>query len=483
MQNMHTIIKNVVTFANSKKEIQMRKFKFFVFAIGSLLFLMASCLNVDEDEDLDNWKKGNAQIASFSLRHDSIEGLSKVKFTIDQLNNRIFNKDSMPYGTVIDRKVLCDINYDIGTVDVYFMGILFVEQLSGDSIWGTVDSVDFSAPVMITVYPVDGLSTKTYEAKLNVHQVNPDSMEWYKYSDLISGKTFQDMKVIAFQGLYYMYVFENGVYSLYKTEIADMINWTKVSLSGFPDDAILSQIVEFEGDLYVMSEQGVLYSLPAGQNQAEEQLWSQVMEIPVIKTLLGSLPENNITGRTSVLSCIAEIDDVLSFISLNRDMEWKIGTVVPETFPVSGFGAFNFESMYHTRLAIATGRDMKNNLSNKAWSTMDGLSWASLTNERATFSAREGAAVSYYDKCFFVVGGIDASGNALNDIFYSKDQGVNWSDTAYVMPEDCTPRGFSSVIVDENNYMLLFGGKAGNDRNVLNELWRGRINRLGFGKE
>ena len=461
-----------------KKEIQMRKFIFCVFTIGSLLSFLASCINVDEEVVIEEWMIGNAQIASFSLKNDSIAGITDVKFTIDQINNRIFNKDSMPYGTVIDRKVLCDVSFDIGASN-----ILFVEQLTGDSIWGIVDSIDFSAPVMITVYSLNELSSKTYEAKLNVHQVNPDLMVWYKYSDLVAGKTFQDMKVIPFQGSYYMYVSENSTHKLYKTDVTDMVDWTEVLLSGFPDNAVLSQITEFDGDLYVISQQGALYSFTSEQNLTEEQLWVQVPEIPVIKTLLGYLPDNYISGRVSVISCIAEIDEDLHFISIDKNMECKIGKKMPETFPVSGFCGFNYESMYHTRLTIATGRDVRNNLSNKAWSTMDGLSWASLTNDGEAFSAREGAAVSYYDNSFFVVGGIDDSGNALNDVFVSKDQGINWSDTAYVMPEEFTPRGFSSVIIDENGYMLLFGGKAGNDINVLNELLGGRINRLGFRKE
>ena len=441
------------------------------------MFLITSCLGIDE-EVVNEWDMGNAQISSLLLLNDSIEGLQNVKFTIDQLNNKIFNKDSMPYGTVIDRKVLCEVSFDVGAIS-----ILFVEQLTGDSVWGINDSVDFSAPVMISVYPNNGLTIKTYEAKLNVHQVDPDLMAWHKYSDLIAGKTFQDMKVLQFQGAYYMYVSENSTYRLYKTDIVDMENWTEVSLSGFPDNAVLSQITEFGGDLYVISDQGALYSFASEQSLTEEQLWAQVPEIPVIKALLGNLPENHISGRVSVLSCIAEIDNSLCFISIDKNMGCKRGKEMPETFPVSGFGGYNFEAMYNPRLFIATGRDINNNLSNAAWSTMDGLSWASLTNDKETFSAREGAAVSYYDNCFFLIGGVDDSGNALSDVYISKDQGVNWSDTAYVMHEDFTPRGFSSVIIDENDYMLLFGGKAGDDRNVLNELWGGRINRLGFRKE
>ncbi|MDR0575411.1 MAG: DUF6242 domain-containing protein [Tannerella sp.] len=442
--------------------------------MGGLFFLVSSCLGNDEDE-IDDWALGNAQIASFSLSNDSIAGLSNVKFTIDQLNNKIYNKDSMPYGITIDKKVLASVGYDNTSYGV--MNILFVEQATNDSIWGVSDSIDFSAPVMITVYSYNGLSTKTYEAKLNVHQVNPDTMIWYKYADIMSGKTFQNMKVLLYDKFYYLYVSENAGYNLYKSDVFDMANWEKLTLSGFPGKAMLSRITESEGNLYVVSESGDLFYSTDGQ------AWSQMNNNMPIKALLGSLPASAVTGRYPVLSCITVVDDVLRFVSIDKNNTYTLGGEVPETFPLSGFGNFNYETMYHPRLVLASGRDSKNNLSNKAWATMNGTTWASLSNGEVTFSAREGAAVSYYDDCFFVVGGIDPSGVALKDIFYSKDQGVTWTDTTYVMAEEYAARGFSSVIIDKDNYMLLFGGKAASDANVLNELWRGRINRLGFGKD
>ena len=466
----------------------MGKIKFCGLLIGGLLFLMSSCLDGSDDDGIDDWRLSNAQISSFSLENDSIAGLSAVRFTIDQLNGKIFNKDSMPYGTALDRKLLCYLGWDSGNLGV--ARVLFVSQATGDSVWWTAnDSIDFSAPVKIIVDSHDGISTKTYEAKLNVHQVDPDTMVWHK-SNLIYGKTFEDMKVLSCGDSYYMYVEENDAYRLYITDKSDVLNWKEVSLSGFPDKAILSQITDFEGDLFMISESGELYCSTAEQNSLEEQSWSRFGNVS-LKALLGYIPENKITGRSSVLSGIMEASipvlsgvegsNSLYFVSIDKNQSLSVGSRVPETFPLSGFGSLNYESMYTPRLVIASGRDSKDNLSDNIWSTLDALSWALLSN--MSFTPREGAALSYYDNCFFVVGGIDASGAALNDIYYSKDHGLNWLDTGYVMAEEYTARGFASVVVDKNNYMMLFGGKAGKDNNVLNELWRGRINRLGFGKE
>ena len=460
------------------------------------MLLLSSCLGGNSNSGIDDWTLGNAQIASFVLSSDSVPGLSNVKFTIDQLNSKIFNRDSMPYGTEIKEKIFCDLKFDDQNLGVG--NILFVSQSTGDSVvWtSSSDSIDFSAPVTITVTPYDGLSKKIYEAKLNIHQENPDTMVWHKYSGLITGKTFKDMIVIPFDGSYYMYALEKDIYRLYKSDTKNTDDWNEIALNGFPEKAVLSQITEYEGDLYAISEDYTLYCSYAGQNSEEEQNWMVVDGVPAIKTLLGCLSDNIVSGRASVLSGIALEDETLHFISINKNNEWEIGSAIPEKFPVSGFGSLDYETMYHPRIIVTAGRDSNDELSNNVWSTMDGLSWTLLTTKVAVFSPREGASLFYYDNNLFIIGGIDSSGKALKDICYSKDQGINWiceiisddpEDTStkyyYKMPSDYFSRGFTSAIVDQNNYILLFGGKAGDDKNVFNDLWRGRINRLGYGKE
>ena len=460
------------------------------------MLLLSSCLGSSSDNGIDDWTLGNAQIATFVLSSDSVAGLSNVKFTIDQLNGKIYNKDSMPYGTVINDKVFCTLTFDDQNLGI--ANVLFVSRSTGDSVWwsSNSDSIDFSAPVTITVTPHDNMSKKIYEAKLNIHLENPDTMLWSKYSGLVAGKTFKDMKVIPYNGSYYMYVLEKNAFHLYKSETTNIGDWSEISLNGFPDNAVISQVTEFDGDLYVISEDDSLYCSSVEQNLSDGQNWSVVKDMPSIKALLGSLSDNNVSGRTPVLTGITDVDDALHFISVNKNKEWETGTAVPETFPVSGFGSFEYETMYHPRIIVAAGRDSNDKLSNNVWSTMDGLSWTLLTTSVAAFSPREGVSLFYYDNKVFIIGGIDDTGKALKDICYSKDQGINWiceiksDDTEdnsttyyYKMPTSYSSRGFTSVIVDQNNYILLFGGKAGKDKNVLNELWRGRINRLGFGKE
>ena len=122
-------------------------------------------------------------------------------------------------------------------------------------------------------------------------------------------------------------------------------------------------------------------------------------------------------------------------------------------------------------------------MTSASWATDDGMVWAQLTaKDTAYFDKQEGVAVTEYDGKFFMLSGINESGKATSDIYLSRDGGISWnvSDTLVVMPQDFKARGYSSIHVDDEQFMYLFGGKETTDSNVLNQIWRGRINRLGF---
>ena len=77
-----------------------------LFIAGCCALLLSSCLGSDDTQY--EWSK-DCQILSFSLSNDSIPGLKDVVFTIDQVDGKIFNIDSMPYGTKLDEKVICTV--------------------------------------------------------------------------------------------------------------------------------------------------------------------------------------------------------------------------------------------------------------------------------------------------------------------------------------------------------------------------------------
>ena len=460
----------------------LMKNRIVLFIAGCCALLLSSCLGSDDTQyELSR----DCQILSFSLSSDSIPELEDVVFTIDQLTGRIFNIDSMPYGTKLDEKVICKVQL---ASTVYTCQVM--QEAVGDTIyWNLEDSLDFSKSVKFVNTLWDGETTKAYLAQVNIHQVVPDSMVWNIYKEDITDGAVKEEKVVVFgegnDESYYMYtqpVNASEGYQLYRSAVTDGRNWTKLAVSGLPAGEIrLSQITAYEDAFYAVTTKGVLYSSADGQN------WSAVENTPVIKALLGAIDvDDDFTAagkQPSALSAVIDKDGTLVYGYMNEAKEWNEGTLLNEGFPLIGFGSLSYNSMYRARLLVVAGRDKDDRLTNTAWSTENGKVWAKLTDdEAAPFDKQEGVAVAEYDDKMFLLSGIDEAGKASSDIYLSRDGGVNWSvsDTLVVMSPEFKARGFSSIYVDKDNYMYLFGGKETNSSNVLNQIWRGRINRLGF---
>lgn len=455
----------------------LMKNKIVLFITACFTFVLSSCLKSDEYPSVEYIK--NCQIKSFSLSNDSVAGLSDVKFTIDQLTGQIFNIDSMPYGTKI-KNVVCKVEY----VSSYSLqGVEVSPDAFADSTyyWNGTDSINFSKSVRFLVHAYDGLATKVYRAQVNIHQVVPDSMVWGKYADPMVDIALKEQKVVPYEyngsESYFMYVkpAQSGKpYQVYQTSVADPKNWKLLSLSGLPSDGVrLSQITEYNGALYVPTTGGTLYTSVDGLD------WAAVENAPSVKYIFGEVKEG--TKQSSALATVADQDGTLTFYAMNKSGEWLSGNAVPALFPLTGFGSIQFGAMYHEYLLIAQGRDKDNGLTNTSWATMDGKTWALMGSpSQSGLTKREGVMMANYADKFFLIGGLDASGKGLKDIYNSIDNGITWSkvDTMVVLPADYVGRGFSSIVVDKQNFVNIFGGKTAPGSNELNQLWRGRINRL-----
>ncbi len=448
------------------------------FIVGCLVYFLSSCLGGDDSTEYVVDK--NCQISAFSLKHDSVPGLSSVKFTIDQLTGRIFNADSLPYGTVIG-KVVCTLSYMGNSV----IGNTVMQQATGDTLyWNGTDSLDFSKPVKFTTVAYDGVTTKSYMAQVNIHQQMPDSMVWSLFSNQITGIRMKEQRVIthSYQGVdsYLMYVrpSDNSAYRLYQAPVSDARNWNEITLSGLPASGIpLAQVTAYNGLLYLPSSSGVLYQSEDGQ------VWTVADAGMNVYYLFGIVKEAQ--NQPAILAGIVDKEGTLTFAAMNTAKEWTMGDAVPAGFPVTGFGNAGYYSMYHEYLMVAGGRDKDNQLLNSVWSTANGTNWVKMTDDEATnFGKREGVMLTAYDDKYFLIGGLTADGKGSKDMYTSIDRGINWAlqDTLVILPDAYTGRGFSSIQVDKDQYMFIFAGKTGQGTDELNEIWRGRINRLGFDK-
>lgn len=98
---------------------------------------------------------------------------SGYPMTIDQVNNRVYNVDSLPYGVHPERIIFSTFTVKDGAMAVVVPGT------TRDTIYAPADSLDFSkGPRTFNLYGADGVSRRSYEVDVRVHKQKTDSVTW-----------------------------------------------------------------------------------------------------------------------------------------------------------------------------------------------------------------------------------------------------------------------------------------------------------------
>ena len=251
-------------------------------------FALSSCLDSDDNYEFSS----DATIHAFGI--DTIHG-KHYKFTIDQLNRLIYNRDSLPVGsdTIIDRILI-----DTMTVTGWI-----TSGSPTDTVFVMSDSVDLrpamnnDAGMLFKAHAADGVTVREYKLKVNVHLQDPDSLVWtdmQKRGNIFSNTiNLGQQKAVVLGDELFVYTSNS---TAYKTSTApDKYNWSKVNVSNLPSDVKLTSAVEYNNALYMVTESKRVFSSTNGG------AWTEV-------TTLGDNVIVLINGFSDRLSGIVEIN-------------------------------------------------------------------------------------------------------------------------------------------------------------------------------
>lgn len=152
-----------------------------IFAVGLLAStaFFSSC-NDDNTDTETELIYGSTQVKSFKLKANTniLSGLDSVFFSIDHTSAQIFNADSLPLGTPLNKMVV-----QITTDGCSVVELNVPRKNDTDTVinylTNSTDSIDFSnGPVRLHVVSYDGNSQRDYTVKVNVHTMVPDSLYW-----------------------------------------------------------------------------------------------------------------------------------------------------------------------------------------------------------------------------------------------------------------------------------------------------------------
>ena len=448
------------------------------------LFLFASCVD-SINSSTDTILSTDAQIKSVSLLvKDSVtKSLDKVFFSINQKDGIIENLDSLP---VSAKTSLAKLKYKYIKVKMDFVGaskVMIVYGGGGQPFeYPKVDSIDFTQIVKIEVTAADGVTLKTYEFKLNIHNQDPEVLNWKSIA--FSGwntTPYHTHKTVAFKTEFLTYLKGENSIQLFASDMSDGAVWqSRTSALQLTETAQIESMTLFANKLYVTTSAQELWA------SADGLAWSKV-ELPnAIYSIYGSIVTQSGTNQLIVLS--KENGNYrLAAVSETGNLTFRGDDILPDDFPVSGFGRINKAIGLSEKLTIIAGKDKSDKLLNSVqqiyWDNSGFHCAYNIENGNNWFPAIEAPNAYFYDNKMVISCGRDLT-KEYKTSYYSTNYGLSWAeDSTHLFPTAYSERANCSVIVDSQNFIWIFGGQnkfVDRTFDGINEIWRGKLNRLGF---
>lgn len=408
-----------------------------------LTVTIASCLG---DNDTIEYSSDDT-VHAFQL--DDIYGVN-YKFSIDQINRRIFNQDSVPVSadTIINRILIKTLT----TVSGYVT--------TGDTLLVMSDSIDFTKsmtdPMKIKVYSADGGSTREYSIEVRRHLQDPDSLHWTKRANSFAGAPVNNQKIAVMGDN--LVIFTSNT-TAYTSPLSDGQNWQEAAVSNLPANIKLNSLTFCKDRLYIVTEDGKVFNTT---NAAGTQ-WTESASLSGnIITLVAAFPEN--------LVGIVNDNGTPKFCVTNTDMtSWQTGEEVHSDFPLENLSSTVFPKRTNPNLyqAILAGRSTGD--ITMPWFSDSGLSWTPLDDGSTTKKLpgmNRPTVMHYNDQLYGFSEQLDS--------LYNSQEGITWNKIKQkvVFPEDMPKNTNYSMTMDKDNFIWLVQNNG--------MVWRGRINRLGF---
>ena len=487
-----------------------------VFAVSA--FVGCNSSDYTPAEDLSS----SVAVYSFKLSKDDsvLTNLDTVFFSIDLVNGRIFNADSLPFGTKTDKLVPV-----INVVSGASAATLTWKDSSGKDttsnyITNSTDTVDFSnGPVTLKLTSLSGLAQKDYSIEVNVHKHKTDSMVWSQAALRklpTSFSTPKAQRTVQTSSAIYTLTSDGTAFCMASTDTPASDRWDLKTVA-LPAGADINSFTGADNSLYILASGHLYRSTDGGASWSDTGETWQHIYCAYGDGAVGARHDSD--GWKSV-----------SYPS-------KATTTLPEGMPVSGTSqtsAYKFPMSQKHQVLFVGGKKADGTMSADTWA-YDGSTWANISVKPLPKGLGDMTVVPFFifktnnifvvtkESVLLAFGGND--GTEPNDsVYISNDYGMNWSkgsslmqlpdyvpamssaqayvyestlssrsgygwesfETAYRIPAGAIYYGYptlsrATTAVDswQSPYIYVFGGTA-TDGSLYDTLWRATINRFTF---
>lgn len=438
--------------------------------------VVTSCL---DDEEYEYEYSADASITAFSINNietkyqATVDGKdttltatvtgTNYPFAIDQNQGLIYNVDSLPVGTDIS-KVVPEISAD---------GYVFIAAET-DSIWEEGDSLDFRQPILFKVMSAQGSYGRTYTAKINVHQQDPNEMGWSRFNSNFSSEIGRQKAVYFNQQILVFAEQENQV-AITMANQDNGSEWTSLQPIDIPVKADYASAIAWNGSLYILAD-NELYTSTNGIS------WTKADTQQKMSSLTAAIDE----GHEKKLIGVT-VDNL--YAETTDGSTWTTYATIPEDFAKEVYSYAYYplatnNALY--RIVLLGQNDIENSSNNIVWSQLASEhEWTPLSMEENNNACpnMSNAGMIHYNGLLYAFGGPgknDSSVKAFEYFYVSNDNGIGWGKVTEKMlfPDEFASiytqaEGNYSFVIDNNHFVWFMWGKTG-------EVWRGRINKLGF---
>ncbi len=456
---------------------QMRKYFWGLLLLGGTL--LSSCIKDGDEVVLNN----ECYIVSFELESvrqvlhttasdgsdstytNKIDG-SYFPMTIDHRTQTIENRDSLPYNSDVSSLLVT------ATYSGVAMSYRELGQTS-DTAWvsySAEDSIDFSKPLQFSVVAADATSYRVYTVKLNVHQQEGDSLYWNCSDSIVPGlDEMTEIKAMPFRKQLMVWgKTTSGVSLSVRDGLGTSGNWAQHNAS-LPADADLSTLQMKSEKLYLTSQSGQIFTSIDGI------LWEELGTPKAGMKLVATTNQFFYALMDGHLYRSADAEEWAEE-ELDEDVSY---------LPQSHLHSVNYtQDNGNKRLFLAGASGNTSASWAKMWRSdkVEADAMWMYFNPSADnvyqFPLLQGQAIFPYDGRLMTFGGkrMDKEGEAMDCLYVSNDNGITWKEDLYLhLPFELKGvEGPLTATVDANHYIWIIANK---------QVWRGRLNRLGFDRQ
>lgn len=477
-----------------------RHFLKFIILASAACAALSAC-NSSEQEEMENVSKlaSSTLVKSFSLNsnYKLMAKLDSVFFSIDQVKAEIFNADSLPWGTDV-RKLTVNVGLpSTGSLEIIMPKLSDGTDTVIDLQQNPTDSINFShGRVWLRVGSNNGDFQRIYTVKVNVHQCNPDSLQWDTSVSALPSTLATPLRerTVELNGTYYSLTRNASALQLSTTTDPASKTWTHSAVTSLPADVDVHSLTASTDALYILTGTGALLTSTDGiyWQQAQEGGWSHLYggfgsDVVGVK---GSQWATYPGGRSGEIP--AEMPVKATSPMWSYSSEWAIE---PQAIFVGGTTASGAHSGHAWGFDGERWMQLSGRNGRRALPEADNMQlfpyFTFIKGNRVFFTNRQSAWIAF--------GGRLADGSVQKKVYVSLDNGLNWREgsESIQLPKEIAPRWGASVVLCEKTftvngsravkpitewdapYIYLIGGHDASGR-LFDQTWCGVINRLTF---